>query len=686
MSVFVSYAREDRDLVYELVDDLREIKQQVWIDAELTAGQEWWMTVLKQIRDSRVFVFALSPASARSAACRAELGYAFALRRPIVPIKVAEVDVEVAPSPIPDLNVMEYVTKDKKSALAMTTAVLNAAATSPLLPDPLPDPPRLPASYATSLKAEIEAEHLAVSRQHEILELLKVRMQGSSDVDRRLARGLLTDLRARSDVGKVVAEQIDLLLAPPSTRQPGSARRRVLIAAAALIVAGVATAVVVIAWPHDKGDVLDASDLDNNYEAVMADEELRTASEISADRCPLGDMQAVATLADAAISGSIAAVPRTISIEVDPDADGGPLIDCSVEPARESNGPIDFGLQLISTKQSSARDALIRDGAQDAGSYRGGAIMELQQLSGDESDQFCGSYWVPNASSVVLGLRLTGDGCSTSASSAALKASLERMVQALGSFVGGTAPTESSIPSSGGSATADTTPAISDRLESGATLGPGQRLESVVGGHVLEMTADGRLVVSSPAGVWFIVPPSSRAVPNSIAFMQDDGNLVIYRTPDDTSAENSTYASNTSGAVGDYYLELRDDDGFGELVIVEVTSGDIVKRWSEAADDSPQTSQPTESSTTLSTTSTSVPPTTSADADVPSLKNKTETEARHILAGFGFVPSVSFISVPIGSTSDGRVIDQSPLAGTSAQKGSTVKITVGRSGPPPTTT
>jgi TIR domain len=229
MSVFVSYAREDRHLVDELVHDLKAVNQEVWIDTALTGGEAWWQTVLEQVRECAAFVFALSPASVKSLACLAELSYASDLSRSIVPVKVGRVDVEIAPPPIPNLEVIEYRTKDKDSALAVANAIIRAARRSAPLPDPLPESPAAPASYATSLKAEIDAKELSVKRQGEILEVLKGRLDDPDFVNRRLARGLLADLRARADVGAAVAMHIDQLL-KKGTRP---SRRRAVIGAGA---------------------------------------------------------------------------------------------------------------------------------------------------------------------------------------------------------------------------------------------------------------------------------------------------------------------------------------------------------------------------------------------------------------------------------------------------------------------
>ena len=64
----------------------------------------------------------------------------------------------------------------------------------------------------------------------------------------------------------------------------------------------------------------------------------------------------------------------------------------------------------------------------------------------------------------------------------------------------------------------------------------------------------------------------------------------------------------------------------------------------------------------------------------------TESEARDQLQAAGFLASKSDVDVPFGAAQAGKVVSQSPTAGTPAAKGSTVSIIVGKELPPPATT
>jgi serine/threonine-protein kinase len=72
---------------------------------------------------------------------------------------------------------------------------------------------------------------------------------------------------------------------------------------------------------------------------------------------------------------------------------------------------------------------------------------------------------------------------------------------------------------------------------------------------------------------------------------------------------------------------------------------------------------------------------------VPDLSNMTETEAREALDGVNLVLNVSNTRQPVADQAqDGRVVTQTPSAGTTVDQGDTVTVTLGEYTPPPTTT
>ena len=88
--LFVSYASQDRAAIDNLLTALQRAHE-VWVDEDLGGGETWWRTILEQIRGCEVFIVAVSNNSLASKPCQAELSYAEALQRPILPVQVGPV-------------------------------------------------------------------------------------------------------------------------------------------------------------------------------------------------------------------------------------------------------------------------------------------------------------------------------------------------------------------------------------------------------------------------------------------------------------------------------------------------------------------------------------------------------------------------------------------------------------------
>jgi hypothetical protein len=210
MVVFVSYARRDADVADLLRQDIERAKRPVWIDRELTGGQEWWETILGQIRGCSLFVFALSPESLRSKACMAELHYALALGRPLLPVMVRDTSVQLAPPEIGNAQIVDYRQRNADSAFALVNALV-AAPPPPELPAMLPPPPLVPMSYMNTYREQVEAESLSYHDQAALY--LDLRGHLADEDGHDAALGLLRRLRQRRDIVESVGRDIDTLLA-----------------------------------------------------------------------------------------------------------------------------------------------------------------------------------------------------------------------------------------------------------------------------------------------------------------------------------------------------------------------------------------------------------------------------------------------------------------------------------------
>jgi hypothetical protein len=222
MEVFVSYARRDADAVVPLRSDIERSGHEVWFDRELEGGDQWWEQILEHIRSCDLFVFALSDDSVHSRACRKEVAYAHALCRPILPVRVGDVDVELAPAPIPSLQIVEYRKRTADDAIELSIAIRDVEPVP--RPDPLPDPPDAPLVSFGPLQDVLARPTLTFAEQSDAVRDLRERM---ADPDAHPgAVALLRELRGRPDVMETVARDIDLLLARDGAAAGGRRQHR----------------------------------------------------------------------------------------------------------------------------------------------------------------------------------------------------------------------------------------------------------------------------------------------------------------------------------------------------------------------------------------------------------------------------------------------------------------------------
>jgi len=206
ISVFCSYPRARAADVTRIAGHFEDLGQDVWLDRALSGGQEWWDTILDRIRSCDCFVFLVCEEGLQSRACRAELDYAVATDRTILPV--------TAGPAIPDavlpraLSRLQHI--DGDAALQIARAMVNLPAARPL-PSPLPVPPPVPISYMDELASALDRDELSLSEQRDLLGALRERLSRAEDV--AAAVTLLRRLRRRSDVFAAVADDVDAELA-----------------------------------------------------------------------------------------------------------------------------------------------------------------------------------------------------------------------------------------------------------------------------------------------------------------------------------------------------------------------------------------------------------------------------------------------------------------------------------------
>ena len=210
--VFCSYPRARTDDVTRISGYFEQLGQEVWLDRELSGGQEWWDTILDRIRASGCFVFLVCEEALASRACRAELDYALATHRTVLPVAVGP--------PVPDAVLPRSLSRlqriDAADPMMLARALVNLPEPA-ALPDPLPVPPPVPISYMDELAAVLEQPELGLAQQRDLLGTLRQRLATEEDVPAALT--LLHRLRRRSDLFAGVAVEVDAELA--RHRSPG---------------------------------------------------------------------------------------------------------------------------------------------------------------------------------------------------------------------------------------------------------------------------------------------------------------------------------------------------------------------------------------------------------------------------------------------------------------------------------
>ena len=217
--VFVSYSRENSDLITQLTHDLQAMGVDAWHDQNLTGGQPWWDNILVNIRQCDVFIFALSPASQDLEACRAELGYVKKLGKTILPVLVADgINTNLLPLQLKEIQVTDYRRRDKEAALAVVKSI-NTAPPAPPIPDPPPSPPDVPKSYLSNLQERVDSdEPLSARDQMALVHDLEMGIQeGRSPTE---IADLLLKLKRRAELLARVATSIDGLLKTLEAKAP----------------------------------------------------------------------------------------------------------------------------------------------------------------------------------------------------------------------------------------------------------------------------------------------------------------------------------------------------------------------------------------------------------------------------------------------------------------------------------
>jgi hypothetical protein len=104
-SLFFSYSHKDIDSARKLTKAFEGQDLDFWIDWEgIPPTVDWWNEIEKAIEEADIFLFLLSPDSAKSKVCKQEIEHAAKNGKRLIPVVVRDVNAEETPSEIQPLN------------------------------------------------------------------------------------------------------------------------------------------------------------------------------------------------------------------------------------------------------------------------------------------------------------------------------------------------------------------------------------------------------------------------------------------------------------------------------------------------------------------------------------------------------------------------------------------------------
>jgi hypothetical protein len=220
LQLFCSYAREDREGVRALLDGVRHLRHQVWVDERLSGGQAWWDEILAQLRKCDAMLIAVSPALLESQASALERQYGSKVGKPLLPVIIRPVLADLLPPDLAPLQAIDYTVPGPNAAFELAGALYALPPARPL-PDPLPDPPPVPISYLSGLSDRVRAATLSLDDQLAVVARLRTAMERPRE--RQAAIELLEAMRQRTDLYHAPAVEIDKLM----RERPAAASRPV---------------------------------------------------------------------------------------------------------------------------------------------------------------------------------------------------------------------------------------------------------------------------------------------------------------------------------------------------------------------------------------------------------------------------------------------------------------------------
>ncbi len=296
MRIFVSYSSRNRPQVKALVQDLENTGHDVWYDQEAAGGHEWWADILDNIRACELFIFALTPESLDSEACRREYRYAYALHKRILPVRLnATVNPASLTTELQKINFVDYFSGAEQEYRQLVRAITSLKPPVPM-PEPMPDEPPVPISPLGELREKIAARSIGVETQTYLVFELKQHVEKAAT--RAEALELLQRLQNHPSVLAKVANEITTINAPYMRRKAATGTpsravppRRVMAGGlVGLVAIGVVIALVILLSGGDEGNKDKQTDAGDRTEVALdlTDTPTNTASPTATATLPPG--------------------------------------------------------------------------------------------------------------------------------------------------------------------------------------------------------------------------------------------------------------------------------------------------------------------------------------------------------------------------------------------------------------
>jgi formylglycine-generating enzyme required for sulfatase activity len=173
MKLFISYSRDDKQWVYEFARRLSNMRARhdVWLDQDLHVSQKWWDEILNRIEWCEATIVFLTPRYVNSPFCMAELEYALALNKPIMPLRMKECEL---PDVLKDIQYLDIEAQEMNEILIEIASSLGdiraelgnypspaVKPTRPRVPTPKEDMPSDPFELFAAVHQAAEQDDLA---------------------------------------------------------------------------------------------------------------------------------------------------------------------------------------------------------------------------------------------------------------------------------------------------------------------------------------------------------------------------------------------------------------------------------------------------------------------------------------------------------------------------------------------